>query len=591
VIDHDTSAVFDPPETPAPVFAVRAFKHAIFGTPQQAPLNPRRHSTNEREKHRPATAARAVRPQLTRPKSAGDAAGIVRQDDMPEPMPSPTKGILMTPGTAAARRKTVTFGDHVLDNAKDKVKDGSKTGLPADFPGKFPSPWVQPADKIEDAGTPNERKRSRSKLTEDLHKAKEESAKKKAAENGDRGLGEQNYGDAEEPDSESGRYWKTEFDSYRERTTREVKKLIAKQRAAKSFARDKDLQCIELGDQLRHEKKRAEKLEMRASELEAQVKALQAQVDDVRSSSPTKNVRSSARRSVLVGEGATTAARPTQTRSRSTDQPTNTALDSELALNATERESHRARTRKASLDPQAESTGVRTRVRHQPGNLPSNLWSHSMANEGPATPSKGDLYVSGTRNSRAVTSGTSSTPLKSLSINSPQKNRAARQESPQRSTETERPLTSTPAFLRDNPILAPRGNEAKDAKRCDSLDFESEIKPEPPSVKLITSQSPPLPSSPFDPDGRAHPLAATATDKPLPPRPAYPTQTDSKENVNPSRAVVVGSNGAKDAALNLQVPRAGATGAPLRAKDGSEVSEDRLAAAKARLAARGRKIS
>jgi hypothetical protein len=512
-------------------------------------------------------------------------------------MPSPTKGILMTPGTAAARRKTVTFGDHVLDNAKDKVKDGSKTGLPADFPGKFPSPWVQPADKIEDAGTPNERKRSRSKLTEDLHKAKEESAKKKAAENGDQRLGEQNYGDAEEPDSESGRYWKAEFDSYRERTTREVKKLIAKQRAAKSFARDKDLQCIELSDQLRHERKRAEKLEMRTAELEAQVKALQAQVDDVRSSSPTRTARASARRSVLVGEGATTAARPTQTRSRSTDQPTNTALDSELALNATERESHRARTRKASLDPQAESLGARPRVRHQPGNLPSNLWSHSTANEGPATPSKSDFYASTARNSRAVTSGTSSTPLKSLSINSPQKNRPSRQESPQRSigTETERPLTSTPAFLRDNPILAPRGNEAKDVQRCDSLDFESEIKPDPPSVKLITHQSPPLPSSPFDPEGRAHPLAATATaaanDKPLPPRPALPAQTDSKENVNPSRAAVGGSSSAKDVAVNLQVPRVGAVSGPVRAKDGTEVSEDRLAAAKARLAARGRKIS
>jgi hypothetical protein len=506
-------------------------------------------------------------------------------------MPSPTKGILMTPGTAAARRKTVTFGDHVLDNAKDKVKDGSKTGLPADFPGKFPSPWVQQADKMEDAGTPNERKRSRSKLTEDLHKAKEESAKKKAAENGDQRLGEQNYGDAEEPDSESGRYWKAEFDSYRERTIREVKKLIAKQRAAKSFARDKDLQCIELSDQLRHEKKRAEKLELRAAELEAQVKALQAQVDDVRSSSPTRTARASARRSGLVGEGATTAARPTQTRSRSTDQPTNTTLDNELALNATERESHRARTRKASLDPQAESAGVRPRVRHQPGNLPTNLWSHSMANEGPATPSKSDLYVSTTRNSRAVTSGTSSTPLKSLSINSPQKNRPSRQESPQRPLDTERPLTSTPAFLRDNPILAPRGNDAKDAQRCDSLDFESEIKPDPPSVKLITHQSPPLPSSPFDPDGRAQPLAATAAanDKPLPPRPA---QTDSKENISPSRAAGGGSSSsAKDVAVNLQVPRAGAVSGPVRAKDGSEVSEDRLAAAKARLAARGRKIS
>jgi hypothetical protein len=29
----DTSKVLEPPETPAPVFAMRAFKSALFGTP------------------------------------------------------------------------------------------------------------------------------------------------------------------------------------------------------------------------------------------------------------------------------------------------------------------------------------------------------------------------------------------------------------------------------------------------------------------------------------------------------------------------------------------------------------------------------
>ena len=571
------------------MFAVRAFKHAIFGTPQQAPLNPRRHSTNEREKHRPVTAARATRPQITRPKSAGDAAGLARQDDAPEPMPSPTKGILMTPGTAAARRKTVTFGDYVVDNAKDKVKEGSKTGLPVDFPGKFPSPWVQPDDKMEDAGTPNDRKRSRSKLTEDLHKAREESAKKKAAEsgsqkNGDPKLGEQNYSDADEPVSESGKYWKREYDVYRENTTREMKKLIAKHRAAKSFARDKDLQCTELADQLRQEKRKVEKLE-------AQLQALQAQADDTRSTSPARNARASVRRSVLVGEGATTAARPAHTRSRSTDQPGTTALEDDLVPKSPEIASHRARTRKQSVDEQAESAAARSRARHKPGNLPSDLWSHSLATEGPATPSKADLQTGGTRGGRAVTSGTNLTPLKSLSINAQNKTRTAHQESRQRSSDDERPTASTPAFLRDNPTLAPPGKEANDQERCDSLDFKSETKAEPLCEKPIAYRSPLLPSSPFDPDGRARPLTTTTIDKPLPARPVSVGRADSKENVSPSRAAVGGSSRVKDPAVQSQIPRAGANNAPMRAKDGTEVSEDRLAAARARLAARGRKIS
>jgi hypothetical protein len=504
-------------------------------------------------------------------------------------MPSPTKGILMTPGTAAARRKTVTFGDYVADNAKSKVKEGSKTGLPVDFPGKFPSPWVQPADKIEDAGTPHDRKRGRSKLTEDLHKARDESAKKKAAEAGNQKneepkLGEQNCSDADEPDSESGRYWKREYDIYRENTTREMKKLIAKQRAAKSFAREKDLQCTELADQLRQEKRKVEKLE-------ALLKAFQGQVDDAREASPTRNARSSARRSVLVGEGATTAARPAHSRSRSTDQPSTKTPDDEIVPESPEIVSRRARTRKQSVDLQVESTAARSRTRHQPGNLPSDLWSRSLATEGPATPSKVDLQTGNTRSGRAVTSGTNLTPLKSLSINAQHKDRTSQEESPQRSPDAERPLASTPAFLRDNPTLAPPGKEIKDQERCDSFDFKSEMRPEPLSQKPISNRSPLLPSSPFDPDGRVQPSNTITTNKPLPARPAPSGRADSKENVSPSRAAIGGSNSVKDPAVQSQASRAGVNSAPMRAKDGTEVSEDRLAAAKARLAARGRKIS
>ena len=495
----------------------------------------------------------------------------------------------MTPGTAAARRKTVTFGDYVADNAKGKVKDGSKTGLPVDFPGKFPSPWVQPADKMEDAGTPNDRKRGRSKLTEDLHKAREESAKKKAAEDGnqknkDPKLGEQNYSDTDEPDSESGRYWKKEYEAYRENTTREMKKLIAKHRAAKSFAREKDLHCTELADQLRQEKRKVEKLE-------AQLKALQGQADDARSASPTRNARASVRRSVLVGEGATTAVRPGHTRSRSTDQPSADKLNEDIVPGSPEIASNRARTRKHSVDIQAESASARSRTRHQPGSLPSDLWSHSLATEGPATPSKSDLHTGNARSGRAVTSGTNLTPLKSLSINTQQKARTSQQEPPQRSSDAERPPASTPAFLRDNPTLAPPGKEGRDQERCDSFDFKSEMKAEPLPEKPTTYRSPLLPSSPFDPDGRAHPLATAATEKPLPARPLPSGRADSKENVSPSLAAVEASSNSKDTAVQSQASRAGATGAPMRAKDGTEVSEDRLAAAKARLAARGRKIS
>jgi len=529
---------------------------------------------------------RATRPQLARPKSAGDAAALRKREDVPEPIASPTKGILMTPGTAAARRKTVTFGAHVVDNAKDKMKEESKTGLPNDCPGKFPSPWVQPAEKVESADTPSERKRGRSKLTEELHKARDESAKKKAAEAEIRQPEDQDYEDAGEPDSESGRYWKKEYDVYRANTTREVKKLVAKQRAAKSYARDKDLQCTELSDQLRQERKKVERLESRTAELEAQLKAFQAEMNNGRSASPTRNARASNRRSVLVGEGAITAAKPPQTRSRSTDQPSIVALDSELAAKPSEPESYKTRTRKPSLDLQGDAVGVRSRIRHQPGNLPSDLWSHSMASSGTAAPENPDLPIGSTKISRTVTSGTDLTPLKSLSINSRNPNRASQQEASQRSPGTERPKASTPAFLRDNPMLAPPGNEAQIPRRCDSLDLDPEAKAKTSSDKPLGSHSPVIPSSPFELDAPSHPVT---TDKPLPPPPAPTGRTNSKENVSPSRAAFVPWGGNKEDIDFLIAPRA--TSTSMRAKDGSEVGQERIAAAKARLAARGRKIS
>ena len=87
---------------------------------------------------------------MSRPKSAGDAQVLLNDvpANAPDPVSSPTKGILMTPGTAAARRKTVTFGDHVVDNEE---KRPVKSGLPDDCPGKFPSPWNK-LDGVEQDG-------------------------------------------------------------------------------------------------------------------------------------------------------------------------------------------------------------------------------------------------------------------------------------------------------------------------------------------------------------------------------------------------------------------------------------------------------
>ena len=215
---------------------------------------------------------------MNRPKSASDAQGLVQKDAYAiETAPSsPTKGILLTPGTAAAKKKNVTFGDHVMDN---EGKRPVKTGLPDDCPGNFPGTGSKPPHLPEKGEEGADKIRGRGKLTEALEGARDESRRRKSK--GDR-VGKKELMDDDdlpmefaEPKSEDGKYWKHEYDIYRTNTQREVKKLITKQKAAKSYALTKDTQCTELADQLRHEYKKAESLEAKTAELSSQVKDLQ----------------------------------------------------------------------------------------------------------------------------------------------------------------------------------------------------------------------------------------------------------------------------------------------------------------------------
>lgn len=237
---------------------------------------PRRHSNSDEGRQRGQN-SKAGRPKIVRPKSAGDAHAFALQEEsaVQEPVNSPTKGILLTPGTAAARRKTVTFGAHVTNNEE---KRPFKSGLPDDCPGKFPSPWAKADTDEEIAEGPAGKGKGRSKLTEKLEQVRNESATRSRSDRRKYQSEEESMAkEFEEPKSESGRYWKMQYDIYRENSLREMKKLITKQRMAKGFAKEKDSQCIELADQLKAEKRKVEELVQKTLELEIQLKALRDQ--------------------------------------------------------------------------------------------------------------------------------------------------------------------------------------------------------------------------------------------------------------------------------------------------------------------------
>lgn len=248
----------DAPETPAPVFAVRAFKHAIFGTPQPLPtVAPVRLPKTKKESDDPFFA-----PNLNPSK---------QNDNITELGLSPTKrGILKTPGGGTTRRKELVWDADVIDN---EGKKQSRSGLPNNAPGKFPSPWT-PKHVTDGKKSKVEEKHIKTKLAEKLYEAKAtgtspRSVQGRAKDDADLTI------DMLEPRSESGRYWKEQYMAYSQKSEEETKKLIAKQKLARDYARKKDDEATELRRQLENDRK---KRHTRENSLEVQVKDLREQL-------------------------------------------------------------------------------------------------------------------------------------------------------------------------------------------------------------------------------------------------------------------------------------------------------------------------
>ncbi|KAL5351870.1 hypothetical protein ACLOAV_003732 [Pseudogymnoascus australis] len=271
----------EPPETPAPVFAARAFKSALFGTP--APASDDTYFEQ-----------------------------IAKSTNMPAPkqnpkadISSPSKGILMTPGTARSR-KSVSFGATVKDQ---EVKPNSTSGIPDECPGKFPSPWVNGAAVKQDG-----RSLRRTALTKTLENVRdtkrrrtEESKTRTSGPDTPQSLLELDIKtgltapqilesslrnddtqsrpysrdvddfdgdvtiDLNEPHSQSGRYWKSEYEKYNEDAKAQMTKLVKYKQMAKSYAKKKDEEAIDLGSKLKEAQKRALQMEDRIAELVAQI--------------------------------------------------------------------------------------------------------------------------------------------------------------------------------------------------------------------------------------------------------------------------------------------------------------------------------
>ena len=274
----------EPPETPAPVFAVRAFKTALFGTPHP--------DLSERKDQEPLVQPKNADEDMKVPPEESSLSNTQRISQNSKPLSppmakqdffaSPAKGILLTPGTGATRRKTVSFGALTVDGC-------GKSGLGKSV--EVLGVTAGDASDLWDLRDCKSDQRDQTNLTKTLFKARDEKATKRrpveptgprASISQERPSHDQEKDkdsrmvvdetiDLNKPSSRSGQHWKAEYEKYHEKSNREMKKIIRYSQVAKSYAAKKDTEAMDLGEKLRKQLTKVAFMEAKVAELAAQL--------------------------------------------------------------------------------------------------------------------------------------------------------------------------------------------------------------------------------------------------------------------------------------------------------------------------------
>jgi predicted nucleic acid-binding Zn-ribbon protein len=272
------------PETPAPVFAARALKSAFFGTPG-FPQDDTLYGVDKED----IRGARTDRPI-----------------DIFSTSPTKPTGILMTPGAGATRRKTVSFGSEVVDRegrgGSEKIINRAATpGKPSSLETSTRDKLSQPIRKtpllktLEDSRDIDSAFKERNQLSTahstlpypSLVKEKETARSKvntkeaKKARAKDDNLFKQFTSDADndgdftvdmnDPRSMSGKFWKSEFQRYHDEAQEQMTNLVRYKQLAKSYAKKKDAEALDLAEKLKEEQSKVATMENNISELMRQI--------------------------------------------------------------------------------------------------------------------------------------------------------------------------------------------------------------------------------------------------------------------------------------------------------------------------------
>jgi hypothetical protein len=290
----------EPPETPAPVFAARALKSALFGTPAFAD-----ETILETEKG-PGSRKTSIA------ISTNTKEIFLEPDETLDNMSPVKRGILMTPGTATTRRKSVSFGSEAMEKKegvvgckalakkRDDTPFASKT-IDTDFdiasgdesPSKQRSARRNRSTSLTkslEGARGRQSSKGKSDRTSSVKRSREESTARnskytvptsKTSLSEERIPGyydeteqdmtqvldftskslEQMTIDFENPLSESGNFWRTKYNAYHKEALAEMNHVLRYKDLAKSFARKKDSQAAELAEKLRTEQSKVNRME------------------------------------------------------------------------------------------------------------------------------------------------------------------------------------------------------------------------------------------------------------------------------------------------------------------------------------------
>lgn len=289
MLDEGVSYAGEPPETPAPLFVVRAFKTAIFGTPHPVQRETT-HAGKASEKDIAATqrlAQEKLKDEESNERDAGleiERAASIKFDNLA----SPAKGILLTPGTTATRRKTVSFlhlEDSDAGNLRENLLQDVELNMdPLLTPSKS-APAAQSRDQPRHSQltkTLLELARQKSKRQDtsgevDIQPPKPGALVSTAIQTESDGSAVDVTMDLSKPRSRSGQHWKTEYEQYQKRSNREMKEVIKYGQTVRSYAAKKDAEATSLSEKLKKELAKVARMESRVSKLAARLNAAEGQ--------------------------------------------------------------------------------------------------------------------------------------------------------------------------------------------------------------------------------------------------------------------------------------------------------------------------